>query len=97
LNEALTRLQNLPEIVRGFFRHPECAPLVWTNLFYFLVTGVLGMESRSRDFVWVKYYPYKIPNWEVEIMPHELLGQTCEAFENMKNKEIRVIFYFSFL
>jgi transposase len=28
LNEALTRLQNLPEIVRGFFRHPECAPLV---------------------------------------------------------------------
>ena len=28
LNEALTRLQNLPEIVRGFFRHPECATLV---------------------------------------------------------------------
>jgi hypothetical protein len=28
LNEALTRLQNLPETLRGFFRHPECAPLL---------------------------------------------------------------------
>ena len=28
LNEALIRLQNCPEIVRGFFRHPECARIL---------------------------------------------------------------------
>ena len=28
LNDALTRLQNCPEIVRGFFRHPECAQIL---------------------------------------------------------------------
>ena len=28
LNDALKRLQGLPEIIRGFFRHPDCARLV---------------------------------------------------------------------
>ena len=28
LHEALVRLQGLPDIVRGFFRHPDCARII---------------------------------------------------------------------